>query len=303
MPKSTFSKHISKKEFINRVHRRFTDHYPLSTHAFLALLAVVISFYITFWLPVTSTYSVTNYLPVFPYSGHVGRAGLIITINLAVLYCAHFLARSMFVWTTFGRLSFHITFEYRYALTDFLWWAYIISSTLAILISVAEFEFAQGTVVGPLDLLDAYYFVIGALSTLGSSIDPASKASKVVFISLSAFVLLLVIFIFESISDRTTRRIVRVNDDKVGIGNFYSELVRHLRRAKLNDKERRRVLDYFADRFDYTLQDYWYFVRLLMSQDNFAFAQGSTKRRIKILSVLKNLILRKLTRPNRALSK
>lgn len=260
----------SKEEFVSRVQERSTNFYSLRIHVIGALLAIAVSFYLTFW-------ATHEPLPIIVYlwsgDGWLVLATEIVRleiVNIASFFGVLFTYRFVFKGLSISSLPFFVT--HRHGPTDFLTGTYLLVSAIAIAISIFGVDFEKGSTVGPLSLLDAFYYVVGVVSTAGSNIAPASRASQVLSICFSAITLLLAVFFFGQIEKIRTNRKIHFDAARNELEAAYDKITSLITDSSLDDEEKNRVFAYFLDEFNFDQSEGVSVAEMKMRDGDFAFA-------------------------------
>lgn len=241
---------VSKEHFVDGVRDRLTGRYTARVHGVGVIFAICVSFYFTFLKNELRSDIGLGLLNV--WDSQVAELLFKEAINLGTFAGAFAIYKFLSKGLSISSTPFFVS--YRYGPADFLKWMYWLASAIALLISVAGVNYAKSGRVGPLMPLEAFYYVVGVISTTGSDITPASRVAEVLMVILSAVTLLLAVFVFQKIPD------IRVNK-KVYFGggrfleNAYDEITSALDESALTEVQKGKVFKFFLEEFNFDTED------------------------------------------------
>jgi hypothetical protein len=261
----------TKEQFVSRVADRLTKTYTVPVHSIGALIAIGASFYLTF----LAQHDLVPTLRRGISSDNTYLIASLDIIALALINAGSFVAVFLTYKFFFKGLSVGSTpyfVYYRYGPIDFLKWSYVLVSIAAITISSLGLEFVSEGRVGPLSPLEAFYYVVGVVSTTGSNISPSSTATEVLSIVLSGATLLMVVFLFQHVSNIQLNKKLAFSFSQRRLEYVYDELVGIISESELTDKQKARTFSYFLEEFDFDQPDGTSRIVMRMKEGDYSFA-------------------------------
>lgn len=219
---------IDQKIFVEYLIKKITRRYSHFKDIIINIISLLFSLVILIIVPTTFKYIIFSFLT----------------------YClTRMLLMYMFKGLSISSIQYMI--HYKNLFMHFIVITHFSLLFLASIIDTFKLEFTRESKIVLLDFFDAYYYVLSIVSTVGSNIYPISKGATLFTMILSFTTLLLIVFLFNNLTNKVTIRYEYFKSAENTLSYYYKCFFDLFLEQKISLDEQNKLFEYLIKDFDF----------------------------------------------------